>query len=268
MSWNAVLENYARMKRPQKEIPPGVWLADSERTLTIFDGYEKAKYHFLVMPRDPFPLEGGGTVPSSHLESLTKLLKSEHKVEVLKALQTQAEEVKEMIQDEMQKEEGWEWDVQVGFHAVESMKHVHLHVISSDLISPKLKNKKHYNSFHPKLGFFLHLDEVLEEVESGTFSLQPPKTYEALLKDDLVSHYTGDVYANIPKLKAHLEDEWKTLGRRRRKEIEVRRKREEERAGVKDGGNEGPGQKTSEGGQEAKGHEEDARKGKRQKTEG
>lgn len=24
-----------------------------------------------------------------------------------------------------------------------------------------MKHKKHYNSFHPKLGFFLHLDEVL-----------------------------------------------------------------------------------------------------------
>jgi aprataxin len=24
-----------------------------------------------------------------------------------------------------------------------------------------MKNKKHYNSFHPKHGFFLHLDEVM-----------------------------------------------------------------------------------------------------------
>jgi hypothetical protein len=64
-------------------------------------------------------------------------------------------------------------------------RQVHLHVISSDLISPKLKNKKyarflrfedfsltassgrHYNSFHPKLGFFLHLEDVLEQVEAG-----------------------------------------------------------------------------------------------------
>jgi len=25
-----------------------------------------------------------------------------------------------------------------------------------------MKNKKHYNSFHPSLGFFLHVDDVLE----------------------------------------------------------------------------------------------------------
>lgn len=39
--------------------------------------------------------------------------------------------------------------------------HIHCHVISTDLVSPFLKVKKHYNSFHPKLGFFLHMDEVL-----------------------------------------------------------------------------------------------------------
>jgi len=38
---------------------------------------------------------------------------------------------------------------------------LHLHVISSDLCSQGLRQKKHYNSFHPKLGFFLHIDEVL-----------------------------------------------------------------------------------------------------------
>ena len=33
--------------------------------------------------------------------------------------------------------------------------------MSNDLCSEKMKHKKHYNSFHPKLGFFLHLHEVL-----------------------------------------------------------------------------------------------------------
>lgn len=40
--------------------------------------------------------------------------------------------------------------------------HVHLHVISSDYVSPSLKTKKHWNSFSPKLGFFLELKDVLE----------------------------------------------------------------------------------------------------------
>lgn len=40
-------------------------------------------------------------------------------------------------------------------------RHLHLHVLSNDLCSEKMKHKKHYNSFHPKLGYFVHLDEVL-----------------------------------------------------------------------------------------------------------
>ena len=51
-------------------------------------------------------------------------------------------------------------------------RHLHLHVISADLCSEKLKHKKHYNSFHPKLGFFLHLDEVESwfDAESSFFA--------------------------------------------------------------------------------------------------
>lgn len=41
------------------------------------------------------------------------------------------------------------------------LSHLHLHVISSDLVSPYLKHKQHYNSFRPDSGFFIHLHEVI-----------------------------------------------------------------------------------------------------------
>ena len=44
---------------------------------------------------------------------------------------------------------------------LEDHRHLHLHVLSSDLCSPSMKQKKHYNSFHPKTGFFLDIDKVL-----------------------------------------------------------------------------------------------------------
>ena len=54
------------------------------------------------------------------------------------------------------------------FRSISSLRHVplpcrhlHLHVLSNDLCSEKMKHKKHYNSYHPHLGFFLHLHEVL-----------------------------------------------------------------------------------------------------------
>ena len=45
-------------------------------------------------------------------------------------------------------------------------RHVHLHVISEDRISPSLKTKKHHNSFRPDLGFFLDAMEVQRWLES------------------------------------------------------------------------------------------------------
>ncbi len=52
-----------------------------------------------------------------------------------------------------------------------NIRHLHLHVLSGDLCSERLKNKKHYNSFHPGLGFFLHVDDVLSwfDAESSYF---------------------------------------------------------------------------------------------------
>ncbi|KAK4335292.1 HIT-like domain-containing protein [Rhodotorula toruloides] len=215
--WDRVLEDYAKLKSPERELPPGVWVTSDEKTLTIFDGYEKAKYHLLILPRAPFPLESGGTVPASHLVNLASLLKSPHALEVLKVLERQADEVKEMIRDEMEKEEGWSWDVRVGFHAVESMRHVHLHVISSDMLSPKLKNKKHWNSFHPTLGYFLHLSNVIREVENGGYVLDSRASYEALLKEPLVSTYPPyETFKTIPDLQRHLQREWEKEGRTRK----------------------------------------------------
>ncbi|GAA5983080.1 hypothetical protein JCM10908_000149 [Rhodotorula pacifica] len=222
MSWNKVLEDYARLKRPEREMPPGVFVAANRKTTTIFDGFEKAKFHLLILPREPFELDNGTTLSGTPLASLSQLLKSPHALQVLKVLQNQAEDVKEMIRDEMEKEYGWSWGVQAGFHAVESMRHVHLHVISTDFISPKLKNKKHWNSFHPTLGYFLHLSDVIAAVESGNNPLQADtKHYETLLKTELVSTYPPHAtFATIPKLKEHLEVEWERQGRQRRRSRE------------------------------------------------
>ena len=42
----------------------------------------------------------------------------------------------------------------------EKKRHVHLHVISSDLTASALKTKRHYNSFSPRVGFFIPLSKV------------------------------------------------------------------------------------------------------------
>ena len=51
--------------------------------------------------------------------------------------------------------------------------HIHMHIISDDLCSKALKTKKHYNSFHPTLGFFLHVDDLLSRLTDDIVSSKP-----------------------------------------------------------------------------------------------
>lgn len=140
-----------------------------------------------------------------------------------------AKAVREVIESEMVKKHGFKWQIWTGFHAVPSMEHVHLHVISSDLYSPNLKNKKHYNSFHPKLGFFLHLDEVMSwfEAEPSYFSRMSqlkPSQYEHLLKEPLCCWRCVKEFKNMPLLKAHLADDFDKEIKREKARLERKRK--------------------------------------------
>ncbi|KZT57048.1 HIT-like protein [Calocera cornea HHB12733] len=208
MSWMKVLENYA--KTVPHNLPKDILLSSTENTVTIKDAYPKAMYHYLVLPRLPSSL----VTSTSQLSSLRSLLSGDkaEALRVVKVLGADAELAKFHILEDMRKKHGFEWTVNIGFHSVPSMDHLHVHVISSDLISPALKNKKHYNSFHPTLGFFLHLDNVLlwltEEKLASRLNLNTAKS-EALLKTDLVCFKCDEPFKQIPRLKEHLEDEWK-----------------------------------------------------------
>ena len=51
----------------------------------------------------------------------------------------------------------WSKEVLVGVHARPSMAHLHVHVLSRDMHSDKMRHRKHYNSFTTP--FFVRLDE-------------------------------------------------------------------------------------------------------------
>uniref|UniRef100_A0A7M4FYX2 Aprataxin n=1 Tax=Crocodylus porosus TaxID=8502 RepID=A0A7M4FYX2_CROPO len=97
-----------------------------ERVVAIKDKYPKARYHWLILPWDSI----------SSLKSVTKehLALLEHMHAVGEKLVHQCPE-RESLQ------------FRLGYHAIPSMSHIHLHVISQDFDSPCLKTKKHWNSF-------------------------------------------------------------------------------------------------------------------------
>ncbi|SNX84386.1 uncharacterized protein MEPE_03095 [Melanopsichium pennsylvanicum] len=235
--WNQALVRIASAKDPSTLPTDDQVLTYDDRTITIFDKFAKARYHFLVLPRIPFKatssfsqaksdhaaptlavangkLSFGATtsnnVPPSHMKSISSLLASPYAAEIVEALQKTSDRVVEHIRKDMQEQYGVTWAVERAFHAVPSMEHVHLHVVSMDLVSDRLKHKKHYLSFDPTLGFAVRLSAMEEMVKREMKSL--PKTehaYEQMLKGQLVSHHTGQMFKSFPELKTHLESYWR-----------------------------------------------------------
>ncbi|XP_078226681.1 aprataxin isoform X5 [Callithrix jacchus] len=110
-----------------------------EQVVVIKDKYPKARYHWLVLPWTSI----------SSLKAVTR----EH-LELLKHMHTVGEKVIVDIAGSSKLR------FRLGYHAIPSMSHVHLHVISQDFDSPCLKNKKHWNSFNTE--YFLESQVSLE----------------------------------------------------------------------------------------------------------
>ncbi|KAF8902081.1 HIT-like domain-containing protein [Gymnopilus junonius] len=228
MSNLTILRTYA--KAAPESLPASLLFKHSAKNITIFDAYPKSIFHFLILPRIKEPRLNATVL--SNLKSLINGDKGLAK-EVISSLDEEAKTVKKEIQEEMLERYGFKWDVWIGFHGAPSMDHLHLHVISADLISEKLKNKKHYNSFHPKLGFFLHIDEVLSWFDAdptyymGMVKQFKPSKFEPILKDKLACFHCEMEMKNMPTLKSHLQEEWDKLERRSRDSAKRKRKLEE-----------------------------------------
>ncbi|CAB9526706.1 DNA-binding protein involved in single-strand DNA break repair [Seminavis robusta] len=160
---------------------PAVVYLDDE-FIAVKDKFPKAKCHYLVMPRDTKfrslnDLEGrGDMVLLRKMEAVAN-----------KLVHDQNETGDPTLQ------------FRYGFHAVPSLNHLHMHVISQDFDSPHLKNKKHWNSFTTT--FFVPVEEMQIAVTKGKIDF----TYrENRLKDGLKCHRCGKMQTNMPQLKQHI----------------------------------------------------------------
>lgn len=120
--WSAALTRYAKATDPAA-LPSNEILHWDEQTITMYDGFDKAKFHFLVLPRIPFKRtasasalaqdksgkpslqavggrlslgssDASNIVPASHLQSITSLLRSPYAGEVLDAMERAGHEVR------------------------------------------------------------------------------------------------------------------------------------------------------------------------------
>lgn len=163
---------------------PKMQVYKDEQVVVIKDKYPKARFHWLVLP----------WASISSLKAVTR----EH-LELLRHMHAVGEKV---IADFAGSSK---LRFRLGYHAIPSMSHVHLHVISQDFDSPCLKNKKHWNSFNTE--YFLESQAVIEMVqEAGRVTVRDGMP--ELLKLPLRCHECQQLLPSIPQLKEHLRKHW------------------------------------------------------------
>ena len=79
---------------------------------------------------------------------------------------------------------------------------MHLHLLSADLSSECLKNKRHFNSF--ATSFLVPPELVVEQLEATGRTSWVPAAEEARLKLEMRCPLSGAPLANMPAVKARL----------------------------------------------------------------
>ncbi|KAM9434059.1 aprataxin isoform 2-T3 [Clarias gariepinus] len=159
---------------------PDMQVYKDEKVVVIKDKYPKARFHWLVLPW-------------SSISNL-KALRSEH-VELLRHMERVGERTARRCPG------SGTLRFRLGYHAIPSMSHVHLHVISQDFDSPCLKNKKHWNSFTTE--YFIESQDVIGMLErDGRVCVRDGAA--ELLKLPLRCHVCHAQFPTMPKLKEHI----------------------------------------------------------------
>ena len=179
LSRHSALSGYLRFPR-SPALQSCVFCEDRD-FVVVYDKYPKAGVHLLLMPKRP------------QLQSVADLDASS--LQLVRDLQRRAEHLLLNLPSSAP-------SFLVGFHALPSLYPLHLHVLSSELDSPHLKHKKHYNSF--TTAFFLTLDDVVRRLETdGRIRVDEQRTKEELRRPLRCCRCHAPV-ATMPALKRHL----------------------------------------------------------------
>jgi len=156
-------------------------------TVIIHDKYPKAKKHFLVLPR-------------KEVDGLDVLKPSD--IPMLENLHNHAKS----ISQELEKEDST-LSFKIGYHAIPSMRQLHLHLISHDFCAEGLKTKKHWNSFNSP--YFVSHQQIVDMLKrDGKIKFDKVK-YEAYLEGPLICHFCNEELKTVPKLKQHLVEHFR-----------------------------------------------------------
>ncbi|KAG7662513.1 HNT3 [[Candida] subhashii] len=140
-------------------------LFHDENVIIIKDGFPKSLRHLLVIPRNPI-------ITKQHPLDVFNSNYDEYTGEGLYQLISKyVDKAKQLIIDDLiQKfnlnpeeyrlklDEFKNTFIKAGVHSIPSLSNLHIHVLTQDFHSPRMKNKKHYNSFTTK--FFVPFEQL------------------------------------------------------------------------------------------------------------
>ncbi|CAH2354857.1 aprataxin-like protein [[Candida] railenensis] len=173
MSFRDALQTY--LDNPERHKDQVLW--SNEDVVIIRDLYPKSTFHYLILP---------------------KLHTHEHPLYAFKENEIFYREVenyvkltKEILRQNLNKHDAFakldgenfiNTFLKVGVHSIPSLKNLHIHVISKDFHSPRLKNKKHYNSFNTD--FFVDFEKLCPYPRQNSEEEEEEKEKEAMLKSE------------------------------------------------------------------------------------
>ncbi|CAG8534012.1 4137_t:CDS:10 [Paraglomus occultum] len=181
--WSRVLWEYC--SNPEAFPSDIVYHYDDDVVIT-WDKFPKAQKHLLVMPR-------------RRIEYIDDLKKSD--IDTIELLKKKGQWVIDRL-----KEENAKLDFRMGFHAMPSMRQLHMHVISQDFNAPALKTKRHWNSF--TTFFFIPVDNLLDVLRGKGEVTIDNEYYNRLLKGRLRCHRCEKEFKTMPMLKDHIRLHW------------------------------------------------------------
>ncbi|KJX93893.1 histidine triad nucleotide-binding protein [Zymoseptoria brevis] len=201
-----------------QSFPPSRVVYHNEKFVVINDLYPKATVHLLILPRDPNRNYFRPQEAFDDAEFLEDCRKEEVKVRQIVAEELRRKFGHYSQQDKaritaMESEDppeklpsGRDWSKEVisGIHANPSMNHLHIHVLSKDMVSEPMKKRNHYLSF--TTDFFVGLEHF-------PLSAEDHRRHYRHFPGDMRCWRCDKTVQDMPKLKEHLAKEleqWKT----------------------------------------------------------
>ncbi|OAA45470.1 aprataxin-like protein [Metarhizium rileyi] len=199
--------------------PPSIVIYQNADFVAIYDKFPKSTIHTLLLPRSPahnllHPYEAfRDDAFRAKVQAEAARLRALVAAELQRRLgqYSNKEAARQAVLNGEAESEGgelpagrdWESEVKVGVHAVPSMTHLHIHVLSRDMHSGSMKHRKHYNSFNTP--FLVDVGDF--PMREGDERRDP--SGEGYLKRDLTCWRCGRGFGKqFSRLKAHLEDEF------------------------------------------------------------